>query len=275
MTTPANTNSGGAAAGRPTSTAGSSTTAGTNTTGAGGGGVGGAGRAAAPAAGTTTTPTPTAPGGGRTPGAGVVGHVNHDPHPTATRTDRAWLRWSAAWTTQARVLTGRSDLTVTVAPGAGDGAPACHIPALAAIEVDATLIGDPDVADPRRPGHKKKVPAAYGALVHEAAHAVHSRWNPPAGTAPILAAAHTGFVSVWDSTRASTRASSSAAAPAASHTWSVRAKFGAMMVLTAWRSHCRSRGRRCRWRCSARDSSSMSATAARIGAVPASWKPRQ
>jgi hypothetical protein len=118
-----------------------------------------------------------------------VGHVNNDPYATATRTDRAWLRWSAAWTTQVRVLTGRHDLSVTVAPGAGHGAPACHIPALASIEVDANLIGnDPTIADPRRPRHKKVVPAAYGALVHEAAHAVHSRWTAPAGTPPVVAA---------------------------------------------------------------------------------------
>jgi hypothetical protein len=117
-----------------------------------------------------------------------LGHVNNDPYATSTATDPAWLRWSAAWTAQVRVLTGRGDLSVTVAPGAGHGAPACHIPALAAIEVDAALIGDPKLADPRRAGHKKQVPAAYGALVHEAAHAVHSRWTAPGGTTPVVAA---------------------------------------------------------------------------------------
>jgi hypothetical protein len=162
MTTAANNTTSAPAGGGPASTGGGSATA----------------AAAATATGAGQTPTPT----------GVVGHVNNDPYATATRTDRAWLRWSAAWTTQVRVLTGRDDLSVTVAPGAGHGAPACHIPALASIEVDAALIGDPKVANPNRAGHKKIVPAAYGALVHEAAHAVHSRWNPPAGTPPIVAA---------------------------------------------------------------------------------------
>jgi hypothetical protein len=161
MTTAANNTTSAPAGGGPASTGGSATAA-----------------AAATATGVGQTPTPTGP----------VGHINNDPYATGTRTDRAWLRWSAAWTTQVRVLTGRDDLSVTVAPGAGQGAPACHIPALAAIEVDAALIGDPKVANPNRPGHKKQVPAAYGALVHEAAHAVHSRWNPPAGTPPIVAA---------------------------------------------------------------------------------------
>jgi hypothetical protein len=43
------------------------------------------------------------------------------------------------------------------------------------------------VANPRRAGHKKLVPTAYGLLVHEAAHATHSRWRTPAGTPPVVA----------------------------------------------------------------------------------------
>jgi hypothetical protein len=75
---------------------------------------------------------------------------------------------------------------VTVAPGAGGGAPACFYPDHARIEVDAIHIGTPDVADPRRAAHKKLVPTAYGLLVHEAGHAVHSRWHAPAGTPPVV-----------------------------------------------------------------------------------------
>jgi hypothetical protein len=172
MTTPTHTSGGGPA--------GSTSTAGNSSSSSGGGST-------VPSTTPTAAANPTGGGQAAAP-TGVVGHVNNDPYATASRSDPAWLRWSAAWTTQARVLTGRHDLTVTVAPGAGGGAPACHIPALAAIEVDAALIGDPTIADPRRPGHKKVVPAAYGALVHEAAHAVHSRWAPPGGAAPILAA---------------------------------------------------------------------------------------
>lgn len=112
-------------------------------------------------------------------------HIHH--HPAApTAADPRWRRWSTAWTKQITVLTGRTDLTVTVAPGAGRGAPACYIPTLAAVEVDADIIGDPTVADPRRPGHKKHVPGPYGALVHEATHAVHSRWSDPPGTPPVV-----------------------------------------------------------------------------------------
>jgi hypothetical protein len=59
-----------------------------------------------------TPPTPPA----------LAGHVHRDPAAPAVA-DPAWLAWSKAWTKQAKTLTGRDDLTVTVAPGAGRGAP--------------------------------------------------------------------------------------------------------------------------------------------------------
>ncbi|MFJ6199137.1 VWA domain-containing protein [Micromonospora sp. NPDC092111] len=55
------------------------------------------------------------------------------------------------------------------------------------VEVDATHIGAPDIADPYKAGHKKLVPTAYGLLVHEAAHATHSLWDTPPGTPPVVA----------------------------------------------------------------------------------------
>jgi VWA domain containing CoxE-like protein len=111
--------------------------------------------------------------------------------PARARTDPAWQQWSDAWTRHVPTLTGRTDLTVTVAPGAGGGAPASFYPATGLIEVDATHIatdiGTPDATNPRRAGHKHLVPTGYGLLVHEAAHAVHSRWQPPPGTPPVVA----------------------------------------------------------------------------------------
>jgi hypothetical protein len=102
--------------------------------------------------------------------------------------DDDWQPWSDAWTKHVPTLTGRTDLHVLVAPGAGGGAPECFYPALRRIEVDATYIADtPQIADPRKAGHKKFVPTGYGLLVHGAAHAAHSRWTAPPGTAPILA----------------------------------------------------------------------------------------
>ncbi|MDG4755765.1 VWA domain-containing protein [Micromonospora sp. WMMD718] len=100
-----------------------------------------------------------------------------------------WHDWSAAWTQHVPLLTGRTDLTVLVAPGAAGDAPECFYPALNRIEVDATYIADrPDVTDPTKARHKRIVPTGYGLLVHGAAHAAHSRWTTPPGTRPILAA---------------------------------------------------------------------------------------
>ncbi|MEU4217180.1 VWA domain-containing protein [Actinoplanes sp. NPDC026623] len=101
--------------------------------------------------------------------------------------DPDWQPWSDAWTKHVPTLTGRTDLHVHIAPGAGGGAPECFYPALRRIEIDARYIaGTPDVADPRRAGHKKLVPTGYGLLVHGAAHAAHSWWEAPPGTPPIL-----------------------------------------------------------------------------------------
>ncbi|RLK24730.1 VWA domain containing CoxE-like protein [Micromonospora sp. M71_S20] len=96
-----------------------------------------------------------------------------------------WSPWSAAWTTQAALLTSRPDARVTVTPAAG-GPPGFSYPATADIQVDADLIGDPEIADPCRPGHRSKVPVAYGVLLHECAHVIHSKWDPPPTVAPVV-----------------------------------------------------------------------------------------
>src|SRR6266545_2966323 len=101
--------------------------------------------------------------------------------------DDAWAAWDDAWTRHIRRLAGRADLSVVVAPGAGGGAPACFYPSLKRVEVDAKYVGSPDVANPRRAGHKQHVPTGYGLLVHEAGHAAHTRWRAPAGTPPVVA----------------------------------------------------------------------------------------
>jgi hypothetical protein len=90
----------------------------------------------------------------------------------------AWLRLSAALTAQAETLTGRDDLTVTCAPGAGHGAPGCFIPALATIELDGTHLGQaPSTCNPRRPSDRERYPALWGVFLHESAHVRHSHWH--------------------------------------------------------------------------------------------------
>jgi len=96
----------------------------------------------------------------------------------------AWLKISAAMTAEVPPVAGRDDIVVTCAPGAGQGSPACFLPARAAIEVDGTLLGvDPATAYPARPSDRDRYPVAWGALTHECAHAAHTRWTPPPGEA--------------------------------------------------------------------------------------------
>ena len=82
------------------------------------------------------------------------------------------------------MIADRDDLLVTVAPGAGHGAPACFLPATATIELDATHLGelDPDTATPDLEADRVRYRIGWGLLVHECAHAQHSRWDVPAGT---------------------------------------------------------------------------------------------
>jgi hypothetical protein len=94
----------------------------------------------------------------------------------------AWLPLSAAFTEAVADLTDREDLTVRCAPGLGHGAPGCFVPALATIELDGAHLGHrPETCDPTRPADRYRYPALWGVLVHEAAHATHTRWTPPTG----------------------------------------------------------------------------------------------
>jgi hypothetical protein len=80
------------------------------------------------------------------------------------RPSAAWLAFSAQMTAQVAPVASRDDLTVTVAPGAGRGAPACFIPASAEIEVNADQLGvDPATADPANPADRERYPALWGA----------------------------------------------------------------------------------------------------------------
>jgi hypothetical protein len=70
---------------------------------------------------------------------------------------------------------------VTCEPGTRSGAPAAFYSATAALEIDAALFAPlkPATINPQRPGDEERYPVAWGALVHEAAHAAHSRWITP------------------------------------------------------------------------------------------------
>ncbi|WP_262402565.1 hypothetical protein [Actinomadura sp. CNU-125] len=130
--------------------------------------------APAPAAPSTTAAPGTVPASGTSPTAAA---------PAPVRGPRgAWLRLSAAFTDAVTDLTDREDLTVKVAPGLGQGAPGCFMPALATIELDGNhLDAPPGSCDPILPGDRERYRVLWGVLVHEAAHATHTRWDVPDG----------------------------------------------------------------------------------------------
>lgn len=117
-------------------------------------------------------------------------HLIADPTTSATTLDptaAGWCALSAALTDQAPPIADRDDLVVTIAPGAGHGAPACFLPHHATIEIDGEHLDgvDPSTATPHRTSDRARYATAWGLLTHECAHAKHSTWaqsaDAPAG----------------------------------------------------------------------------------------------
>ncbi|RFU85188.1 VWA domain-containing protein [Streptomyces triticagri] len=103
----------------------------------------------------------------------------HEPRP-ATHT-REWLRIAAALAERLPELAGRDDVIVTCKPGTRSGAPAAFFPVTAELEIDAALFAphNPRTINPARYGDEQRYPVAWGAFIHEAAHAAHSKWRTP------------------------------------------------------------------------------------------------
>ncbi|WP_419994472.1 VWA domain-containing protein [Streptomyces boninensis] len=92
-----------------------------------------------------------------------------------------WLRISAALSGRLPTIAGRNDVMVTCTPGTSSGAPAAFCDATAELEIDTACFTPlhPASINPDQVGDEERYPAAWGALIHEAAHAAHSRWQPP------------------------------------------------------------------------------------------------
>lgn len=121
----------------------------------------------------------------------MTAHLIADPDtaataPDPTTIDPGWFALSAAMTDEVPTIADRDDLLVTVAPGAGHGAPACFLPARATIELDGTHLDgiDPVTMTPHLVSDRARYATAWGLLVHECAHAHHSTWEAPADAAP-------------------------------------------------------------------------------------------
>ncbi|GAB3901388.1 hypothetical protein GCM10029964_090100 [Kibdelosporangium lantanae] len=101
-----------------------------------------------------------------------------------------WLTLSAALVDEVPVIADREDLLVSIAPGAGSGAPACFYPARALIEVDGVHLGvDPATINPADLSDRTRYATMWGLLTHECGHAKHTAWDVPANTPPAIAAA--------------------------------------------------------------------------------------
>lgn len=95
------------------------------------------------------------------------------------RTPREWLKVGSNINELVNEWAERSDIVTFVGEGAGHGAPACFIPAIAEMEVNVTQAFGEEV-DPKFLGDLRKRdvqydhPVACGAILHEAFHARHS-----------------------------------------------------------------------------------------------------
>lgn len=120
-------------------------------------------------------------------------HFTADPAAAGTAVFPArpeWLTLSAAFADEVPVLADRDDLVVSVAPGAGGGAPACFYPHRALIEVDGDHLGvDPATVNPANLSDRARYAPAWGALTHECGHAKHTVWEPPDDASPAVVAA--------------------------------------------------------------------------------------
>lgn len=120
----------------------------------------------------------------------MTAHTIADPAATGSVVFPAapgWDSLSAALTAEVPAIADRDDLLVTIAPGAGHGAPACFLHATAMIEVDGVHMPvDPATARPHLTSDRTRYAPMWGALTHECGHSKHTRWHTavPADTDP-------------------------------------------------------------------------------------------
>ena len=131
-----------------------------------------------------TPPPPPTPDVSSDPGAEAAEACATKAAVDALAAELAWLHLSSALTDQVPAIADRDDLTVTIAPGAGHGAPGCFIATLASIELDSATLTDhgidPATCTPERVCDRDRYAPTWGVLTHECAHARHSIWDFPA-----------------------------------------------------------------------------------------------
>lgn len=111
-----------------------------------------------------------------------MGHLRAGDKSRFDKTPRPWLKVGSQINDLVNEWAERSDIVTFVGEGAGHGAPACYVPAIAEMEVDVDLAfgegTDPKfVGDLSKRGVQFDHPVAMGAVLHEAMHAKHSRYD--------------------------------------------------------------------------------------------------
>ena len=111
-----------------------------------------------------------------------MGHLSHAEKSRFDKTPREWLKVGSQINDLVNEWASRSDIVTFVGEGAGHGAPACYVPAIAEMEVDVDLAFG-EGTNPKYVGNLSKrsvqfdYPVAMGAVLHEAMHAKHSRYD--------------------------------------------------------------------------------------------------
>lgn len=108
-----------------------------------------------------------------------MGHLKSDSSTRFAKTPTQWLTVGSQINDLVNQWSGRSDIITYVGEGAGHGAPACFVPAIAEMEVDVALAfgeeADPTfIGDLRERDVQYDHPVAVGAVLHEAMHAKFS-----------------------------------------------------------------------------------------------------
>ena len=116
----------------------------------------------------------------------MTGHTDmEEPSPEAMTVSGEWARISGELTDATDLITGRKDIVVRMAPGAGSSAKACFHEDSAIIEINGDLLLDALKASksdltrvrPLSYDNREKYPDVWGLMVHECAHARHTRWK--------------------------------------------------------------------------------------------------
>lgn len=111
-----------------------------------------------------------------------MGHIILGEKSRFDKTPPQWLKVGSQINDLVNEWSMRSDIVTFVGEGAGHGAPACYIPAIAEMEVDVELAFG-EGCDPLFVGDLSKravqfdYPVAMGAVMHEAFHAKHSKFD--------------------------------------------------------------------------------------------------